>query len=85
MASLLGLAVSSPRPETIIVRNRSPRTCTARSNRFASSSETVDLPEAIGPVTTNTFPFIPARLAEPVLGRHPWDVIRRGGYCHQKV
>ena len=47
-------AVISSRPDTIIRRKTSPGTCAARSKRAASSSATVDFPDAETPVTRTT-------------------------------
>jgi len=44
----------SRRPVTIILLKASPRTWAARGNRSASSCATVDLPEAIMPVSKKT-------------------------------
>jgi hypothetical protein len=44
--------LKSARPDTIIFRKASPRTCAARGSRRAISSATVDFPAAIAPVMT---------------------------------
>src|SRR5688500_17495436 len=67
----------SARPLTTILRNTSPRMCTDLGKRWASSSATVDLPDAMAPVITVTLPrdvitgLILGAPATNVRDRHP--------------
>jgi hypothetical protein len=50
----VGPGTYSSRPETIMRRKTSPRMCAARGNRSASACATVDLPQAMTPVMSDT-------------------------------
>jgi hypothetical protein len=67
---LLGRAgrVGRARPETIIRRNKSPRTCMLRGSRSASIWATVDFPAAMMPVITMTIREQPHGLMQRLCG-----------------